>query len=164
MVAARTNSRRFLFHTAFPSGGGRPFGAADDLEASRKLLAVLATSRGFGVEEVLGGATVGDAVARGFSPILGETLAEVPFEAKKVLLTETDLKVVGFLTEDDLTWLLSSFLDLEASVSEPLTLTSVELATSSTSSLTSLSTTTLPEESPFSSGAGRGSREVWSTS
>lgn len=159
-----TNSRRFLFHTTFPSGGGRPLGATAALEASRRLPPVLATSRGFGVVDVLGGAAVEDAVAAGFSPALGPTLAEVPFEAKKVLLTETDLKVVGFLTEDDLEFPLSSFLDFEASVSEPLTLTSVELTTSSTRSLTSLSTTTLADESPFGSGAGRGSLEVLSTS
>lgn len=103
-------------------------------------------------------------MAAGFSPTLGATLAEAPFEAKKVLLTETDLKVVGLLTDDDLTWPFSSFLDFEASVSEPLTLTSAELTTSSTRSLTSLSTTTLAEGSPFSSVAGRGSREVSSTS
>jgi len=54
-------------------------------------------------------------------------------DARKVLLTETALKVVGFLTVDEvLSWPLSSFRGfdesaLDASVSDPpLTLTSVE--------------------------------------
>lgn len=115
----------------------------------------MATSRGFGVEEVLVGAAAADTGVVGFSPTLGTLVLELALEAKKVLLTDTDLKVAGFLAEEVLEWPLSSFLEwsvFEASVSEPpLVLTSAELTTSSTISLTSLSTIAV-EDSPFKSG------------
>jgi len=63
-----------------------------------------------------------------------------PLAARNVLLTETDLKLVGFLTAEALRkWLLSSSLDFEASVSEPpLTLTSADCTSSSTRSVACL--------------------------
>lgn len=145
--------RRFLFHTAFPSGAGRPFCDNEDLDASRRPPALLATRRGLGVVEVpVGVVDVGTGVA-GFSPILGLLALEVALDARKVLLTETDLKVAGFLVEEVLEWPLSSFF-LDVSVSEPpLMLTSAELTTSSTISLTSLSTIAT-EESPFKTTSG----------
>lgn len=117
---------------------------------------LFATSLGFGVAEALAGVAAEDTGVVGFSPTLGAPVLEVALDAKKVLLTETDLKVAGFFVDEVLEWPLSSFLDasgLEASVSDPpLTLTSVELITSSTISLTSLSTITLDDDSPLISG------------
>jgi hypothetical protein len=40
------------------------------------------------------------AMVEALSPTLAREGLEAPFAARKVLLTETDLKVVGFLTED----------------------------------------------------------------
>lgn len=160
--------RRFLFHTAAPSGAGRPVWDSEDLEASRKPLAALATSLGFGVVEVLGGAAEATEVGA-LSPTLGAFAFDVTLDARKVLLTETDLKVAGFLTEEVLEWPLSSFFEMsgfEASVSEPpLMLTSAELTTSSTMSWTNLSTTALDESPPFTSpdaaaAAGASAEEI----
>lgn len=150
------NPRLFLFQTALPSGAGRPFWVREDLEASRSMPPLFATSLGFGVAEALVGVAAEDTGVVGFSPTLGAPVLEVALDAKKVLFTETDLKVAGFFVDEVLEWPLSSFLDasgLEASVSDPpLTLTSVELITSSTISLTSLSTITLDDDSPLMSG------------
>lgn len=157
LVNARMNPRRFLFHTALPSGAGRPFCVREPLEASRSIPPLLATSLGFGVAEALVGVAAEDTGVVGFSPTLGAPVLEAALAAKKVLLTETDLKVAGFFVDEVLEWPLSSFLDasgFEASVSDPpLTLTSAELTTSSTMSLTSLSTiTVVDDDSPLTSG------------
>lgn len=145
--------RRFLFQTALPSGAGRPFCDKADLEASRRPPALLATKRGLGVVEVPVGVVVDGTGVAGFSPTLGLLALEVAFDARKVLLTDTDLKVAGFLVEDVLEWPLSSFF-FEVSVSEPpLMLTSAEFTTSSTMSLTSLSTIEV-DDSPFTSASG----------
>lgn len=154
---ARIDSRRFLFQTALPSGAGRPFCVSEDLDASRRIPPLFATSLGLGVAEVLAGLAVGGTGVVGFSPTLGAPVLEAALDAKKVLFTETDLKVVGFFVDEVRECPLSSFLDascFEASVSDPpLTLTSAELITSSTMSLTSLSTITVVEdESPLTSG------------
>lgn len=96
----------------------------------------LATSRGFDATneaEPGGGVPV-----LGFSAGLLAELGAAALEARNVLLTETALKVAGFLANEAvLAWPLSPSFSFEpsardASVSEPpLTLASVELAWSS---------------------------------
>jgi hypothetical protein len=130
------------------------------LEEPPKLLPDFATSLsleadepaipGCGVEEVDPAADSGR-----------EELLVAPLVAKKVLLTETDLKLFGLTLDDVRAWLLESDLPLgsalDASVSEPpLTLTSAEFTSSSTMSaicLFSISSVTpfeVPtEESPW---------------
>lgn len=99
----------------------------------------------------------------GFSPILGALVPDTALEAKKVLLTETDLKVAGRLVEEvrECPWpsdFARSFRD--ASVSEPLLLTSVEFKTSSTRSSTSFSASEAALDSPLASGPAGACAEV----
>lgn len=83
-----------------------------------------------------------------------EVIAAAPLAARNVLLTETDLKLSGFLTADELRVLpLSSSLDLDASVSEPpLTLTSADCTSSSTRSVICLFS--ISSGDPFAGGLG----------
>lgn len=103
----------------------------------------------------------------GFSPTLGLLVLEVALEAKNVLLTETDLKVAGRLADEVRMCPFSSRFAgscLEASVSEPLLLTSAEFTTSSTMSCTNLSTIVVLG-SPFASdAAGASAEEISETS
>lgn len=115
--------------------------------------------------DVLEGAVAEGTGVEGLSPTLGTLVLDVALEAKKFLFTETDLKVMGFLTDEVLEWPMSSFLtwlSLEASVSDPpLMLTSAELTTSSTMSWTNLSTAAA-EDSRFTSGPAWPSVEAFS--
>lgn len=91
----------------------------------------------------------------GLSPTLGALVLEVAFEAKKVLFTETDLKVAGRFVEEVRECPFPSGFEgscREASVSEPLMLTSAEITASSWSSLTVLSTAEVELDSPLVSG------------
>jgi len=95
--------RRFLFQTAFGSGAvaGRPPLTANLGMESRLPVPVFAISRGLVVEKVdVDVCAVRLAIVEGLSPILAVEGLEAPFADRKVLLTETALKVVGFLTED----------------------------------------------------------------
>lgn len=128
--------RLFLFQTAFGSGAaaGRPFAPAPLTRP------VLATSLGRAdadeAEVRLATARVGEAL----SPGLATPGVPAALAARKVLLTETDLNVVGFLAVDDVrTCPLSSpslffaASTLEVSVSDPpLMLGSAEFTRSST--------------------------------
>lgn len=125
---------------------------------------VFATSLGLGTLELVVGVAAEDTGVVGLSPTLGALVLEVALEAKNVLLTETDLKVAGRLDDDVRTWPFSSrFAEscLEASVSEPLLLTSAEFTDSSTMSWTSLSTIAVLG-SAFASGAAGASAEGFS--
>lgn len=125
---------------------------------------VFATSLGLGTLEVVVGVAAEDTGVVGFSPTLGTLVLEVALEAKNVLLTETDLKVAGRLVDEVRTCPFSSrFAEscLEASVSEPLLLTSAEFTLSSTMSWTSLSTIVVLG-SPFASGPAGASAEDFS--
>jgi hypothetical protein len=141
-----------LFQTALASGaepGVFPFADADVLGLeSRTPLADFATSRGL------------DAAVKGDCDVAGATLspsfgvAEVaPLAARKVLLTETVLKDMGFfMVEEVRTWPFSSpavfeVSAFEASVSDPpLTLTSAEMMADSAGSVSGLM---LPSFSEF---------------
>jgi hypothetical protein len=103
-VNTPSHIRLFLFQTAFPSGAAPeppPFAAAEvrGLE-SRRLLPVFATSRGLGPPRTAGGELVAGVLTVPFSPALAIVPPAAPFAARKVLLTETALKVVGFLRVD----------------------------------------------------------------
>ena len=105
-----------------------------------KLLPVFATNLSRDPEEpgVDGWDVVDAKVAADLSPVFEEEAAAL-FAARKVLLTDTDLKLEGFLTDEERTLPLSSLSFeisvFDASVSDPpLTLTSAELTSSSTMS------------------------------
>jgi len=132
--------RLFLFQTTLGSGACAdfpPFTPAAALVT--KPPPDLATRRG----RELAGVAVPCADVRlvpgvGLSADFAAPTAAAPFDARKVLLTDTDLKVVGFLTVEDVrVWPFSSSLSRErdASVSDPpLMLTSAEFTRSSTMS------------------------------
>lgn len=111
----------------------------DALLPSRDVVPSFATNRGRATAEapapgVPDAAGVELAFSRFFGVVVPELCALLP---RKVLLTDTDLNEVGFLTvEDVLVWPFPSYLDpssFPASVSEPpLTLTSVEFTRLST--------------------------------
>lgn len=61
---------------------------------------LFATSLGFGVAEALVGVAADDTGVVGFSPTFGAPVLAAALDAKKVLLTETDLKVAGFLVDE----------------------------------------------------------------
>lgn len=107
-----------------------------DLATSLSLEADGVTLLGVGVEEVELPVDSG---------LDDELVAAAPFGARKVLFTETDLKLFGLLlTADELRpWPLSSAeRNFEVSVSEPpLTLGSAEFTSSSTLSVTCLFST-----------------------
>lgn len=95
------------------------------------------------------------------SPSFEGAAGVAPFAARKVLLTETGLKEVGFFTADAVrTWPFSSpavfeVSAFEASVSDPpLTLTSAELTIDSTFSVSGLSS--YLSALPFTRGASEG--------
>lgn len=131
--------RLFLFHTALGSGaeaGFPPFTPDNRGPESRAPLPIFATNRGLGADSVAepwwGGVLepVFDLSAT-FVVLIGVAA----LDARKVLLTETALKVAGFLTDDPVRpWLLSPSLSFElsardASVSDPpLALASAELS------------------------------------
>lgn len=128
--------RRFLFQTAFGSGTDPvlpPFMAAKRGIESRAA-PVLATSRGRDADRAAdpGGGVLDPPIGRSIG--FEATLELLALAARKVLLTETALKVAGFLAAEPVRlWLLSPSFALEASVSDPpLTLTSVECNCSST--------------------------------
>lgn len=134
-AAETVDVRRFLFQTAFASGapGLLPLTAKRGSESLLPLPA-LATRRGREADSADG---PGGGV---FEPPMGRS---VTFEgmpelfalaARKVLLTETALKVAGFLAAEPVRlWLWFPSLARDASVSDPpLTLTSVECSCSST--------------------------------
>lgn len=108
------------------------------LEAPPRLEPDFATSFSFEAEEPtaltgVAGANDGDDVSD------RETALAAFFAPKKVLLTETDLKLWGFFTVEEVRTWFGSLALVDASVSDPpLTLTSAELAKSSTMSLTAL--------------------------
>lgn len=91
--------RLFLFHTAFASGAAPafpPFGVVAVRGAeSRRPLPDFATSRGLGVEDVRGAA---GSEVEPVAPLSPSFTGVAPLAARKVLLTDTALKVVGFLT------------------------------------------------------------------
>jgi hypothetical protein len=95
--------RRFLFQTAFGSGaaaGRPPFMPNLGIE-SLLPVPVFAMSRGLVADRLKVEACVTRlAIVEGFSPTLGTEGIDTPFVARKVLLTETALKVAGFLAED----------------------------------------------------------------
>jgi hypothetical protein len=109
------------------------------LEAPPRLEPDFATSFNFDAEEPA--VLTGVAGAKDGEEVSDREAALAAFFApKNVLLTETDLKLCGFLTVDEVrTWLGSFVFETDASVSEPpLTLTSAELMRSSTMSLIAL--------------------------
>lgn len=125
---------------------------------------VFATSLGLGTLELVAGVAAEETGVVGLSPTFGALVLEVPLEAKNVLLTETDLKVAGRLADEVRTCPFSSRFAgscLEASVSEPLLLTSAEFTDSSTMSWTSLSTIVVLG-STFASGPAGASAEDFS--
>lgn len=149
------NVRRFLFQTTLGSGaapGFPPFAPAEKRgDESRVLLPVFAISRGRDVDRVA--ALVGGVLepTAGLSVVLAEALLTDALAARKVLLTETDLKVAGFLADEPVrAYPLSSSLFLEpspreASVSDPpLVLASAEFSWSSTLVMCLLATSSLP--------------------
>lgn len=68
--------------------------------ASRRPPALFATSLGLGVLDVLGRTAAEGTGVVGFSPTFGAFVLEAALEARKVLFTETDLKVAGRLVEE----------------------------------------------------------------
>lgn len=142
IIVSDVDVRLFLFHTALASGaagGLPPFTPDSRWPESRVPEPVFATNRGLDTDSVadpVGGVLEPDfALSLTFAVLVGA----VALDARKVLLTETALKVAGFLTEDAARpWFLSPSLSFalsarEASVSEPpLTLAAAELARSST--------------------------------
>jgi hypothetical protein len=130
--------RRFLFQTELGSGAvaGLPF-VVRVLVAPPRLEPDFATSFNLEAEDpevpvgVVDVVFAADASGRDTEP-------EAALAARKVRLTDTDLKVCGFLTADEVrTWPLSSDdlmpFEVDASVSDPpLTLTSAEFTSSST--------------------------------
>jgi hypothetical protein len=110
-----------------------PAPAAAALEVDIKLLPDFATSRGFDTR-------VADAVAElvveltvPLSPAFGGV---GPFAARKVLLTDTALNDIGFLTVEEVrTWPSTVPFDFTASLSDPpLTLTSADVTATSAAS------------------------------
>ena len=95
--------RLFLFHTALASGaeaGFPPFAPDNRGPESRVPLPVFATNRGLdadGVPEPGGGVLEPD-FDLSLTFVVLEGIAAL--DARKVLLTETALKVAGFLTDD----------------------------------------------------------------
>lgn len=151
--------RLFLFHTALGSGAVPlpPLRPAEDLEISPD--GALAIRRGLAAaRDALPGVDAPDPAADLSFPFKG-AFVEAPLAARKVLLTETALKEVGFLTDDEVRPCpFSSGLsfDREASVSDPpLMLTSAEFTRSSTMSaicLFSISFVAVLAASPFTYG------------
>lgn len=154
--------RRLRFHTTLGSGavaGFPPLAADEDLGSeSRVALPVLAIKRGREAARVPapGG---GVFVPTPFSPIPGDGLVVPDLAARNFLLTETALKVAGFLTvEPARRCPLSPSLSLApsaraASLSEPpLTLGSAEFAWSSTLVMRLFSTSS-GVMLPFTAGA-----------
>lgn len=98
------NVRRFLFHTTLASGaaGGFPplVVEAKRGTASRAPLPVFATRRGRDTDRVAD--PVGGVLEPGVCLSVGfdEAVLAAAFDARNVLLTETDLKVAGFLAEE----------------------------------------------------------------
>src|SRR3569833_1335637 len=144
--SAQSDSRRFLFHTAFGSGaaaGLPPFTPPDDLgKDAPRPLPVFATSLGLAAEAAVAGVDARPLDVAGLSPTFADTAPVAPLAARKVLLTDTDLKLVGFLTADEVrAWPFSSSLPrrrsgLDSSVSDPpLMLASAEFTRSSTMSV-----------------------------
>lgn len=93
-----------MFHTALGSGadaGFPPFTPDDRGPESRVPLPVFATNRGLdadGVADPGGGVLEPDFdLSLTFEVLVGVAA----LDARKVLLTETALKVAGFLTDDD---------------------------------------------------------------
>lgn len=135
----RKHVRLFLFHTALASGAAPdllPEPVAAALEVDIKLLPDFATSRGFDIR-------VADAVAElvaelpaPLSPDLGGVGPVAPFAARKVLLTDTALNDIGFLTVEEVrTWPSAVLFDFTASLSDPpLTLTSADVTATSAAS------------------------------
>lgn len=127
--------RRFLFHTALGSGpaaGLAPLAAA--LSPGEEPVPVPDFATSLGREdrvEVPDGEELRIEVEFVFSPgLVAEEMAG-PLDARNVLLTETALKVAGFLTVDDVLPcpFSPSRAARDASVSDPpLTLTSAELS------------------------------------
>lgn len=110
--------------------------AAAALEVDIKLLPDFATSRGFDTR-------VADAVAElvvelpaPLSPDFGGVGPVAPFAARKVLLTDTALNDIGFLTVEEVrTWPSTVLFDFTASLSDPpLTLTSADVTATSVAS------------------------------
>lgn len=113
-----------------------PAPAAAALEVDIKLLPDFATSRGLDTR-------VADAVVElvaellaPLSPDLGGVAPVAPFVARKVLLTDTALNDIGFLTVEEVrTWPSTVLFDFTASLSDPpLTLTSADVTATSTAS------------------------------
>lgn len=165
-----------MFHTTLGSGaeaGFAPF-TTDEKRGDESLvpLAVLATSLGREVDRAFepGGGVLEPDV--GLSMALVTVLLGMVFEARKVLFTETALKVAGFLVEElARPRLLSPFFCFaqsarEASVSEPpLTLTSAELVCcSSTRAMRLLAMSSrLVEGVPFRVESSAAASWAWST-
>lgn len=131
--------RLFLFHTALASGAAPdllPAPVAAALEVDIKLLPDFATSRGFdtrvadAVEELV------VALPVTLSPDFDGMGPAAPFAARKVLLTDTALNDIGFLTVEEVrTWPSTVPFDFIASLSDPpLTLTSADVTAISAAS------------------------------
>lgn len=152
-----------MFQTALGSGAPAAFPPApvDPLLPSRETPS-FATSRGRAADEApLADCGVErDEAEEGLSRDLDvEPAAAGALLPRKVLLTDTDLKVAGFLMADEvLLCALSPSLEavpsgLDASVSEPpLTLTSAEFTKSSTMSESCLPPISSEEAAPFTRG------------
>lgn len=131
----KIDTRLFLFHTTFGSGADAGFPPLASDARGPAWVPVFAIRRGFDAvseDDPGGGVPV---PARGLSVGFAVPLEGDALDARNVLLTETALKVAGFLTDDaERLWPLSpSFCPVrEASVSEPpLILASAEFTWSS---------------------------------
>lgn len=166
-VSARTpqphdmqyNLRRLRFQTVLASGAAADFPlVVRVLVEPPRLELFFATS--FNLEACSPGVPVGVTVAEEAADSGREAaFAAAAFCPRNVLLTETDLKLVGFLAADEARPFPLSSLGLvarpvDASVSEPpLTLTSAEIADPSRRSVTCLLATSSRGAGPFSEGA-----------
>jgi hypothetical protein len=107
-------------------------------EVDIKLLPDFATSLGFDTKDADAVAELAVELPVPLSPGLGGVGPVAPFAARKVLLTDTALNDIGFLTVEEVrTWPSTVPFDFTASLSDPpLTLTSADVtATSAASSI-----------------------------
>lgn len=135
----RDHVRLFLFHTTLASGAEpdllpAPVAAALDVEI--KLLPDFATSRGFDTSVADAVAELVVALPAPLSPGFDGVGPAAPFAARKVLLTDTALNDIGFLTVEEVrTWPSTMPFDFIASLSDPpLTLTSADVTATSPAS------------------------------